>query len=119
MANVLAHKYLTVTAYGAIVKIPETGPGPPHKLDILTHIDCYIYELITDVQGGRDRQREVFDGTVWALEWFFPSLPTKTKDPVSLKNLMAGEVDWTCVKEFWGGCSTCRRARYPYQSGNT
>ena len=49
MANVLAHKYLPVTAYGAIVKIPETGPGPPHTLDILTHIDCYMYDVITVV----------------------------------------------------------------------
>ena len=48
-------------------------------------------DVITEVQGGPDRQREVFDGTVRALKWIFPSLTGETKDSVSAKELMAGE----------------------------
>ena len=50
-------------------KYPETGPSPPHNLDSLTHIDCYMYNVITSVQGGSDQQYGVFDGTVQALKW--------------------------------------------------
>ena len=42
VANVLVHTSLPVPAYGAILAIPETGLGPPHTMDSLTHIDCYI-----------------------------------------------------------------------------
>ena len=42
VANVLVHTSLPVPAYGAILAIPETGLVPPHTMDSLTHIDCYI-----------------------------------------------------------------------------
>ena len=54
------------------------------------------------VQGVSDRQQRVFDGTVRALKWLFPSIPGELKDSVSVKKLMAGEGDWTCVKEVLG-----------------
>ena len=91
-----------MTAYGSITAIPETGPGPPHTLDSLTHIGFYMDDVITSFQVRADPQREVFGYTVQALKWLFPPLPGKTKDSVSVKNLMAGEGDWTCVKEFLG-----------------
>ena len=52
-------------------------------------------DVITAVQGGADRQREVFDGTFRALKCLFMSLPDETKDSVSIKKLMVGEGDWT------------------------
>ena len=55
-------------------------------------------DVITAVQGGADRQREVFDGTFRALKCLFMSLPDETKDSVSIKKLMVGEGDWTCKK---------------------
>ena len=36
--NALVHTSLPVLWYGAISKIPETGPGPSHTLDSLNHI---------------------------------------------------------------------------------
>ena len=53
-------------------------------------------------RGGVDHQHRVFDGTVRALKWLFPSLPGGLKDLVSVKKLVAGEGDWTCVKEVLG-----------------
>ena len=52
VANALVHTSILVPAYGAISEIPETGPGPPHTIDSLTHINCYMEDVITAVQGG-------------------------------------------------------------------
>ena len=38
VANELVHKFLPVPAYGVITTIPETGPGPHHTMDRLTHM---------------------------------------------------------------------------------
>ena len=100
VVNALVHTALPVPAYGAILEILETSLGPPHTLDSLTHIDCYMDDVITAVQGGPDRQHEVFCGTVRALKWIFPSLPGETKDFVIVMKLMAGKGDWTYVKDF-------------------
>ena len=51
VANLLVHKSLPVPAYGTIGTIPETGLGPPHTLDSLTHINCYMDAMVTAVQG--------------------------------------------------------------------
>ena len=102
VVNALVDSELPVPAYGAISEIPSTGPGPPHTPESLTHIDCYMDNVISVVQGGLDRQHRVFDGTVRSLKWLFPSLPGELKDLVSVKNLVAGEGDWTCVKEVLG-----------------
>ena len=59
-------------------------------------------DAISVVQGGPDCQHRVFDGTVRALKWLFPSLPGELKDSVSVKKLVAGEGDWTCVNEVLG-----------------
>ena len=68
MVNDLVHTSLPVPAYSAILAIPETGPGPPHIIDSLTHIDCYISDVITVVHGGPDQQREVSNVMVWVLK---------------------------------------------------
>ena len=91
VVNALVDSELPVPAYGAISKIPSTGPGPPHTPESLTHIDCYMDDVIPVVQGGPDRQHRVFDGTVRALKWLFPSLPGELKDLVSVKKVVAGE----------------------------
>ena len=51
MANNLVHTSIPVLGYEATTKIPKTGPGPPHTLDSLTHIYCYMDDVITAVQG--------------------------------------------------------------------
>ena len=38
VANALVHTLILVSGPGAITKIPNTYPGPPHNLDSLTHI---------------------------------------------------------------------------------
>ena len=100
MENDLVHTSLPVLGYGAITNIAETGPGLPRTLERLTHIDYYMYDMITVVQGGPEQQRQVFDGTVRSLKWLFSYLPGKTKDSVSVNKLKAGEGDWNHVKEF-------------------
>ena len=52
VANALVDSELPVPEYGAISKIPSTGPGPPHTPESLTHIDCYMDDVISVVQGG-------------------------------------------------------------------
>ena len=59
-------------------------------------------DVISVVQGGPNHQHRFFDGTSRALKWLFPSLPGELKDLVSLKKLVAGEGDWTCVKDVLG-----------------
>ena len=102
VANTLVNTDLPVPSYGEISEIPATRPGPSHTPGSITHIDCYIDDVISSVQGGPDRQHRVFDGTVRALKWLFPSLPGEIKDLVSVKNIVAGEGGWTCGKEVLG-----------------
>ena len=52
MTNTLVGTDLQVPSYGAISEIPVTGTGPPPTLEILTHIDCYMLDVISTVQGG-------------------------------------------------------------------
>ena len=100
--NDLVRTLLPVRGYGAITNIPKIGTGPTHTLDILTHIDCYMDDVIISVQVGPEWQRQVFDSTVWTLNWLFLSLPGETKDSVRENNLWSGEGNWTCVKEVLG-----------------
>ena len=83
VANALVDADLPVPAYGAISALPATEPGPPHTSASLTHIDCYMDDVIAVAQGGAERQHRVFDSTVRALKWLFPSLPGEAKDLVS------------------------------------
>ena len=78
-ANAFVHMPLQLPGYGAITKIPETGTVPPHTLDSLTHIYCYMYDLITAVKGVSQRQCQVFGITIWAFKWIFPSSTYQTK----------------------------------------
>ena len=79
VANALVNTDLPVLSYGAISKIPDTGTGPPYTPESLTHIYCYMDDVISAVQGVPDCQHQVFDGTVCALKWLFPSLPGELK----------------------------------------
>ena len=93
---------LLVLSYIAISKIPPTSPGPFCMPESLTHINFYMDDVISTVQGGPDCQHQVFDSTICSLKWFFPSLPGESKDSVRVKNLMAGEGGWNCAKVILG-----------------
>ena len=59
VANALVDTDLLVLSYGAISDIPETGPPPPtppHTPESLTHIDFYMDDVISAVQGDPYRQ---------------------------------------------------------------
>ena len=55
VVNALVHTSILVQGYRAITNIPETGPVLTHTLYNLTHIDCYMDDAITAVQGGLER----------------------------------------------------------------
>ena len=59
-------------------------------------------DLITGVQGVPERHCQVFDRTVRALEWIFPSFLGESKYPMTVKKLKAGEGNWTYVMEVLG-----------------
>ena len=59
-------------------------------------------DAISVLQGGAERQHQVFDITVRALKWLSPSLPREAKDSVWVKKLLAGEGDWEYIKEVLG-----------------
>ena len=75
VANTFVHMLLQIPGYGDITKIPETSLGLPHTLYRLTHIECYMDEVITSVQGGMEQQHQIFGGTVRSLKWLFLSFP--------------------------------------------
>ena len=50
VANALVNLELPVLSYGAIYEIPITTPGPPHTPESLTHIYCYMDDVILVVQ---------------------------------------------------------------------
>ena len=56
VTNDLVDSEPPVPSYDAISETPSTGPGPPHTPKSLTHIDCYMDDVISVVQGGPDRQ---------------------------------------------------------------
>ena len=96
VANALADADPPVPAYGTISALPATEP--PHTLESLTHINCYMDDIIYAVQGGAERQHQVFDSTVRALKWTPPLLPGEAKDSMLVKKILAREGDWECVK---------------------
>ena len=51
VANALIDTARTVPEYGTIAKIPATGPGTPDAQESLIHIDCYVDDIISAVQG--------------------------------------------------------------------
>ena len=57
MANALVDTYLPIPSYGVIFGISVTLLGPSHTPDSLTHIDCYMYDVISVVKGGSDCQQ--------------------------------------------------------------
>ena len=59
-------------------------------------------DVIYTVQGGTDRQQQVFDSTVLALKWLPPSLLGEAKAPVSVKKILDGEGYWECIKDVLG-----------------
>ena len=99
VANAPVHTMLPVPGYEAISNFPETGPGPLYTLDSLTHIYCYMDDVITAFQGVPELQRQVFDGNVRALKWIFLLLSVEAKGSVSAKKLRAREGGYTYVKE--------------------
>ena len=60
VTNTLVDTDLLFLSYGAISKIPATGLGAPHTPGSLTHIYCYMDDIISAVQGGPDCQHRVF-----------------------------------------------------------
>ena len=85
MENSLLQTFLLVPGYEAITNISKTGPGPPHTLYILTHLDYYMDDMIEVVQGGAEQHFQVFDSTLRDLKWIFPPLPGGTKDLAIMK----------------------------------
>ena len=73
----LVRTLLPVPEYRTMVNIPETGMVPPHTLDSLTHIDCYMDDVITAVQGVPEQQRQVFMALFGTLIVSSHPLPTK------------------------------------------
>ena len=52
VANAVVDSELPVPSYRAISEIPSTAPDPPHTPESLAHIDCYMDDAISVVQGG-------------------------------------------------------------------
>ena len=100
--NALVNAYLPVPAHGDISVLPAIETRPPHTPESLTHIDCYMDDVISTVQGGTERQHRVFNSTLYALKWLPPLLPRESKDSMSVKKLLTREGDWECVKEVLG-----------------
>ena len=53
VANALVDTDLPVLSNGAISEIPATGMVSPHTPESLTHIDCYMDDFISAVQGAQ------------------------------------------------------------------
>ena len=58
--------------------------------------------VIYTVKGGTKRQHQVFDDTVCALKYLFPSLPGESKDLANVKKHLEEEGEWTRNKEVLG-----------------
>ena len=75
VANYMVNTDLPVPDYGDISNLPSMETDPHHTRRSLTHIDCYMDNKISAVQGGTEQQHRVFNSTVRDLKWTFPSLP--------------------------------------------
>ena len=56
VANAMVNADFPIPAYGDISALPATEPPPPHTPASLTHIDCYVDDVISTVQGGAERK---------------------------------------------------------------
>ena len=91
-------------------------PTPKHTKNILTDINCYMDDIISAVQGGSDRQHQVFDCTVHALKFISLSLSGGSKDSVSLKKSYWGKATVPVSRSSWGVPWTRRRVWSPSRS---
>ena len=87
VSNALVETYLQILWYRFISDIPNTGPDPPHTPDSLTHMYCYMGDVIMVVQVSPEIQSQVFDIMIPEIKWIFPSFPKKSKNLVSIKKL--------------------------------
>ena len=107
---------LPVLAYGAIVKIPSNVLFTLHAQSNLTHIECYMNDVIFSVQGDPESQHRVFDGTLHSLKWHLPSLPGETNKLVIMESSGRGRLDEPAPRNSWCGRSECRRDKPSPQS---
>ena len=56
VANAMVDADLHVLSCGAFSALPATEQGPPYTLESLTHIDCYMDDIIYMAQGGTEQQ---------------------------------------------------------------
>ena len=88
VSNALLDTDLPFLAYKAISDLPSMEPVPPHTRRSLTHIDCYMDDVISAVHVRTERRHQVFDRILCALKWLFPSIPGEAKDSVIVKKLL-------------------------------
>ena len=61
-----------------------------------------MYDITIALKGGPGRQHQVFDVAIHSLKRLLPYFTDKAKELVRINKILAGEEDWTCVKEVMG-----------------
>ena len=90
---------LPVPLYGSITNNLKTGTCLPHTPDIITHIECYIDDIIMYVKYALGHQKQVFNGPPQALKWLFPLLPQKPRIRSVSRRSSPGKVTGTSPKK--------------------
>ena len=88
----------------------------PYTRYSLTHIDCYMDDVISAVQDRPERQHQVFDDTGYALKWLLPLPLGDSKDSMSVQNFWKEKANEPTSSKSWGGILTRRRKQSPSHS---
>ena len=119
VANALVDTDLPVPAYGAISALPATEPGPPHSSLSLTHIDCYMDDVIGAVQGGAERNTESLTAQSVLSSGFSPRYPGKPMTECRSRSFWPGKETGSASRKSSGGLLTPRREQSPSHSASS
>ena len=103
VANQLINQPNTpVPIYGPTSDLYHTVSSPTASPSRLQHADVYVDDINCVAQGDALQQQRVTELVLQALKDVYPTVIGETKDSVSLKKALAGDGDWSQVKEILG-----------------
>ena len=76
-----------------------TTPNNAASSNRLKKVEVYMDDFMEMTQGDPDQQERVTELLLQAIKEIFPSVPKETKDFISLKKALQGDVSWLPVKD--------------------
>ena len=88
-----------VPTYGPTKYLYHTVTSLTTSLSRIQYADVYVDDIGCITRGDSTQQHRVIELVLLAFKDIYPSVSVETKDSVGLKKVLAGEGDWSQVKD--------------------